>query len=230
MPDLETRIATWRRQLQSGGAIRAWQVDELEDHLRSAYACAQEEGENDGRAWLTALNRTGQVELITAEFKKEQAMNPLSRFFGIALVLAMIWLILGTGPGGFVIFVHVPSIVAISVFVFGGLVASFGFHQVRRALRAGFSGSIPSEPAEAAALLNVLNRGQRLSWMSGVVLTIIGLVQMLANLSDPSMLGRGAATATLSLFYGAILAEVGFASLRQWLENRRAAMSVVSVD
>lgn len=230
MPDLETRVEAWRRQLLCNGVLRAWQVDELEDHLRSAYARALEQGEDDRNAWSTALNHTGQVELITAEFKKEQAMNPVSRFAGIALVLAMIGLILGTGPGGFQMYVHVPSFVALFVFVFGGLVASFGLDQVRRALRASLTSSTPLEPEEAAVLSGVLSRGQRLSWMSGVVLVIIGFIQMMGNLSDPSMIGQGVATASLSLLYGAVLAEVGFASVRQWLENRGAAMSVVSAE
>ena len=230
MPELESRVDAWRRQLLSSGVVRAWQVDELEDHLRSAYACSLEQGESDRHAWSSALNQTGQIEWITAEFKKEQAMNPLSRFAGIAVVLAMLWLIFSTGPGGLWIYVHVPSIVALVVFVSGGLVASFGLDQVRRALRASLSGSTPLEPAEAAALSAVLCRGQRLSWMSGVVLAMIGFIQMMANLSDPSMIGSGVATASLSLLYGALMAEVGFASVRQWLDNRGAALSVANAD
>ena len=72
--------------------------------------------------------------------------------------------------------------------------------------------------------------GQRLAWTSGVLLAIIGLLQMMANLSDPGMIGRGIATATLSLFYGALLAEFGFAYARQWLENRSCFSAVKSGD
>ena len=40
----------------------------------------------------------------------------------------------------------------------------------------------------------------------GMVGTLIGLVQMLANLNDPSKIGPGMAVALLTTFYGALLA------------------------
>lgn len=42
----------------------------------------------------------------------------------------------------------------------------------------------------------------------GLIGTLVGLVHMLKNLSDPSQLGPGMATALLTTFYGAILAYV----------------------
>lgn len=42
----------------------------------------------------------------------------------------------------------------------------------------------------------------------GMIGTLIGLVQMLANLSDPSSIGGGMAIALLTTFYGAILANL----------------------
>ena len=42
----------------------------------------------------------------------------------------------------------------------------------------------------------------------GMIGTLIGLVQMLANLSDPSAIGSGMAIALLTTFYGAIIANL----------------------
>ncbi len=42
----------------------------------------------------------------------------------------------------------------------------------------------------------------------GMIGTLIGLVQMLANLSDPSSIGSGMAIALLTTFYGAVLANL----------------------
>jgi chemotaxis protein MotA len=42
----------------------------------------------------------------------------------------------------------------------------------------------------------------------GMIGTLVGLVQMLANLSDPSAIGGGMAVALLTTFYGAVIANV----------------------
>ena len=42
----------------------------------------------------------------------------------------------------------------------------------------------------------------------GMIGTLVGLVQMLANLSDPSSIGSGMAVALLTTFYGAVIANV----------------------
>jgi chemotaxis protein MotA len=47
----------------------------------------------------------------------------------------------------------------------------------------------------------------------GMIGTLIGLVQMLANLSDPSGIGQGMATALITTFYGAFAANLIFIPL-----------------
>jgi chemotaxis protein MotA len=47
----------------------------------------------------------------------------------------------------------------------------------------------------------------------GMVGTLIGLIQMLNNLDDPSKIGSGMATALVTTFYGALLANLAFLPL-----------------
>ncbi len=47
----------------------------------------------------------------------------------------------------------------------------------------------------------------------GMIGTLIGLIQMLNNLSDPSKIGAGMATALVTTFYGALLANLAFLPL-----------------
>jgi len=47
----------------------------------------------------------------------------------------------------------------------------------------------------------------------GMIGTLIGLVQMLRNLQDPSGIGVGMATALITTFYGALLANLVFLPL-----------------
>ncbi len=54
----------------------------------------------------------------------------------------------------------------------------------------------------------------------GMIGTLIGLVNMLQNLSDPSKLGGGMATALITTFYGAFLANLFCIPLQGKLEQR----------
>lgn len=57
----------------------------------------------------------------------------------------------------------------------------------------------------------------------GMIGTLIGLVQMLAGMDDPSQIGLGMAVALLTTLYGAILANVAFIPLAGILKVRTAA-------
>jgi len=54
----------------------------------------------------------------------------------------------------------------------------------------------------------------------GMIGTLIGLVQMLRTLDDPSKIGMGMATALLTTFYGAIMANMVFIPMAGKLEYR----------
>lgn len=54
----------------------------------------------------------------------------------------------------------------------------------------------------------------------GMIGTLVGLVQMLQNLSDPSSIGQGMATALLTTLYGAVLANMLFIPLSGKLDVR----------
>jgi len=56
----------------------------------------------------------------------------------------------------------------------------------------------------------------------GMIGTLIGLVNMLSNLSDPSSIGPAMAVALLTTFYGAVLANCVFLPMATKLEERSA--------
>ena len=60
----------------------------------------------------------------------------------------------------------------------------------------------------------------------GMIGTLIGLVNMLSNLSDPASIGPAMAVALLTTFYGAVLANVVFLPLAKKLEERSAEDSL----
>ena len=57
--------------------------------------------------------------------------------------------------------------------------------------------------------------------------TLIGLVNMLSNLEDPTQIGAGMATALITTFYGAVLANAVFLPLAGKLETRSKEEMVI---
>ncbi len=74
----------------------------------------------------------------------------------------------------------------------------------------------------------VLRRMAELSPAMGLIGTLIGLVQMLANLDDPSSIGPSMAVALLTTFYGAVLANMVFAPLAAKLEQNSQEEAMVN--
>jgi chemotaxis protein MotA len=69
---------------------------------------------------------------------------------------------------------------------------------------------------------NVLRKAAEISPAMGLIGTLIGLVQMLGNLSDPSVIGPAMAIALLTTFYGVVLANMVFNPLAAKLERNAA--------
>lgn len=69
---------------------------------------------------------------------------------------------------------------------------------------------------------SVLRRAAEISPAMGLIGTLIGLVQMLSQLSTPSAIGPGMAVALLTTFYGAILSNMVFTPLASKLERNGA--------
>jgi len=61
----------------------------------------------------------------------------------------------------------------------------------------------------------------------GMIGTLIGLVQMLANLNDPSSIGPKMAVALITTFYGSVLANIFFAPMSVKLKRRSHQESVI---
>jgi chemotaxis protein MotA len=74
----------------------------------------------------------------------------------------------------------------------------------------------------------ILRKAAELAPAMGLIGTLIGLVQMLGNLDDPSSIGPGLAVALLTTFYGAVLANMVFAPLSAKLERNSAEEVLIS--
>lgn len=65
----------------------------------------------------------------------------------------------------------------------------------------------------------VLRKAAEVAPAMGLIGTLVGLVQMLSNLNDPTTIGPAMAVALLTTFYGAVLANMFFSPLATKLER-----------
>lgn len=75
---------------------------------------------------------------------------------------------------------------------------------------------------------NVLRKAAEFAPAMGLIGTLIGLVQMLGNLDDPSTIGPSMAVALLTTFYGAVLANMVFAPMAAKLERNSTEEALIN--
>ena len=75
---------------------------------------------------------------------------------------------------------------------------------------------------------NVLRKLGEFAPAMGLIGTLIGLVQMLGRLNDPSTIGPSMAVALLTTFYGAVLANIVFLPLAAKLERNSTEEALVN--
>ena len=70
---LEEGIAEWRSYLRRQPAIHSVDADELEDHLRSQAGALVEAGLAEDEAFLIAVKRIGEIDVLSREFAMEHS-------------------------------------------------------------------------------------------------------------------------------------------------------------
>lgn len=108
----------------------------------------------------------------------------------------------------------------------------------REMLRAGLSMVIDGTPGEdverimrrevqaiaqrQSRSVSIFKKAAEISPAMGLIGTLVGLIQMLANLDDPNTIGPSMAVALLTTFYGALLSNVVFTPLASKMERNSA--------
>jgi len=73
METVESQIAEWRAFVGSAAGVNGRDVDELEDHLRQQIADLNEVGLTADEAFLVAVKRMGDVDVLSREFAREHS-------------------------------------------------------------------------------------------------------------------------------------------------------------
>jgi len=126
----------------------------------------------------------------------------------IGLIVTVI--IVGGAPG---IFVNIPSLLIVGGITLAMLVGLYGEEVLRfgaDAILTFFLQKVPPNPRYAAIACS----GSRFAVASGAVGSLMGVIQMLTTLDDPSKIGGGLAVALLTALYGLALSEFVFGFLQ----------------
>ena len=75
---------------------------------------------------------------------------------------------------------------------------------------------------------SILRKAAEFAPAMGLIGTLIGLVQMLGNLDDPTTIGPAMAVALLTTFYGAVLANMVFSPMASKLERNSAEEAMIN--
>lgn len=131
-------------------------------------------------------------------------------FSGIMGLLGF-WVLLGTAialGGRPLIFLNLPSAIVVSGVVGGAGLMMFGLKDFLNSLL-GLRALIVRVPIEALQRqqAQVLRGLIPAAYAGGALGTLIGVIQMLASLDDPSQIGAGMALALLTVLYSVMLAE-----------------------
>lgn len=143
-------------------------------------------------------------------------MGFIFAILGVGLILTGICM--GASLGNFVDLPSVAIVTGCTVFF------TFAYHpidQTFKAFGAAISGKEVSA-ADAQKYVRILSTTRALASAGGVLGSLIGLVRMLANMSDPTAIGPAMAVALLTLLYGVFIAELFVGPLINRLRNQQA--------
>ncbi len=141
------------------------------------------------------------------------------RIIGVAvLVVPFVGAISAAGELSW--FVDWPSLVMVVAVVIGGMLLAFPAGLIGGAIRQAVSPFRPAEDEAIAKYAAVLYRAAQLGWAGGLIDMFVGIVLMLQNMDDPSMIGPGMAIGLLGLLYGVVFAELAVQPLRSGMLAR----------
>jgi len=136
---------------------------------------------------------------------QERKFSPC-RLIGLAGVLIVIVGVILIG-GGALIFIHIPSMAITFGITFFVLLATFGTDFLKfipQSILTFVSRNSKSNPRFAEIALFA----SRYIIGAGLIGMVIGLIQMLRNLSRPEQIGSGMAVALLTAFYAIVTSEI----------------------
>ncbi|MEM1099034.1 MAG: MotA/TolQ/ExbB proton channel family protein [Planctomycetota bacterium] len=215
---IEARLQRWRLELALKHGLLKRELDELEDHVRAGLGDA--DVLHPEHALEQSLTKLGDSKEIARELRRSRRGDLAHSAMGVVTVgfftLAMMGL-----SGRFGIYIDIPSVIWVTAIVIGGLWTTYRPSAMFRAVAMGAWRRPPRDLDDVVEACGVLRRGRHLGWASGVLGSLLGVIAMLADLSDFYAIGAGVAVALITTLYGALVSELVFAPMLHGVQQRR---------
>ena len=136
--------------------------------------------------------------------------------------IALFTILLGTAAcypnsiRGLAAFIDGSSLLLVVGVLFSCTLWSFPFKDIQSACIHALFESEPTEP-EIVKSSHIFEEMSEYAVASGLIGTLIGVIKILRNIDDPTTLGPAIAISLLTLFYGTVLSQFVFRSMRNRL-------------
>lgn len=172
---------------------------------------ADDDGECDDDGELDALDA----------WPEPAAPGLLERFSGLVAALsslAFFMMLDGLRPG--LLLQQTAGLGMIAGVTLGGLISSHGPRRVAQ-LASVLFGGWARDDEHAYELRDMCLRGRRLCYATALVVVVLGAIDVLSALDQPSRIGAAIALSLTALIQGTLLAELLFGSAVHWVRARR---------
>ena len=143
--------------------------------------------------------------------------------------IALFTILLGTAAcypnsiGGIAAFIDGPSLLLVVGVLFSCTLWSFPFKDIQSAFIHALFESDTTEP-DIVKSSHIFEEMSEYAVASGLIGTLIGVIKMLENMDDPTALGPAIAVSLLTLFYGTLLSQFVFRSMRNRLLEKSTVL------
>lgn len=137
----------------------------------------------------------------------------MKRIIAICLLvfILMLGVSLDTGISGLIAYWNIPSLLVVGIIVISMLMLSDNISDFFRGFNIVMTDKAYTTK-ELKASHNAIDTGIKLTYLSGIVGLIIGMIGLLSRLDDPSAIGPALAVAMLTVLYAALINIILYAS------------------
>ncbi len=215
--DLNLELTKYLLQLRNRQHIHRLALEEIESHLRDAIESKIASGTNEQTAFNSAISEFGDAKSVALEFAILTENNRLTKFVNrtsyyfdkeifmrifSGVILGMCFILIGTAlEGG-----HLSGMIGLRPLAMvlggalGGLVIAYPIRNIKNAILLAFTGRNASKNSYLQAASIFKSYGELLVLSSGVTI-VIGINQVLANLTNTQNIGPAVAVGVLGVLY-----------------------------
>ena len=158
------------------------------------------------------------------KYKRSHKMPNFRYWFSFVIFFAGVIFTVRAGGGNLLTLIEIPSLIITGIVPFLFVCILFGFKEMLLAFSIQSIKDIEKEPLKKA--LRFFEMYSKITFISGVISVIIGIVNMLSNLDDKAAIGPNLALALISILYTCIIYVVLIVPFIIYIKNKLDRCSI----